>query len=86
MVASVMVAAVAFAVEMAAVVRAAVGKAAVPVRTALSFGALSRCNESSAMFRAMISWFNTAVRSDKWEMTSEFTTLPMTTFVINLQL
>ena len=77
---------VAFAVEMVAVVMLAVGKVAVPVRTALCFGALSRCNASSAMFRAVISWFSTAVRSDKWEMTSEFTPLPMTTLVINVQL
>lgn len=64
----------------------ATGITVVPVKVALSLGALSKCRESYAFFRSVISWPRTAVKSAKWEMTSEFTRLPMLMLVINVQL
>jgi len=74
------------AVVMLAVVMLAIGIAVMPVRLALWMGAFNRCKTSSAFLRSRISLFNTAVKSDKWDTTSEFVIFPMTILVMRVQL
>ena len=81
-----MVAAPTFAVDTPAVAMLAVGIVAVPVSTALLTGAFNKCKASSAFLRNRISWFNTAVKSDRWDTTSEFVTCPITMLVKRVQL
>jgi len=74
------------AVAMLAVAMLAIGIVVMPVSTALLTGAFNKCNTSSAFLRSRISWFNTAVKSDKWDTTSEFVTFPITMLVMRVQL
>jgi hypothetical protein len=74
------------AVAMLAVAMLAVGIVVMPVSTALLTGAFNKCKTSSAFLRARISWFNTAVKSDMWDTTSEFVTFPITMLVRRVQL
>ena len=80
------VAAPTFAVVTLAVAMLAVCSTAVPVIAALWMGAFNKCKASSAFFRSRISWFSTAVKSDKWDTTSEFVTCPITILVRRVQL
>jgi hypothetical protein len=74
------------AVAMLAMAISAVGILAVPVSVASLMGAFNKFKESSAFLRSRISWFNTAVKSDKWDTTFEFVTLPITMLVMRVQL
>ena len=74
------------AVVMLAVVMLAIGIVVMPVRLASWTGAFNKCKTSSAFLRSRISLFNTAVKSDRWDTTSEFVTFPMTISVMRVQL